>query len=94
MDSESVYRLELVYSSHNTESLRNKKIISDILAVNTLRGKIVVQEQEYEQNINHLHQYGIKGAPALLIFKNEIMIKRYFGETNPDDLLSDLENLK
>ena len=46
---------------------------------------ILTKEVNYDVEKDLSTQYGVMGTPALLIFKNQKLVKRHFGEITPEE---------
>jgi thiol-disulfide isomerase/thioredoxin len=47
---------------------------------------VAIKEIDYERNRSEAIKYGVIGTPAILIFKDGKLVKRYLGETNLEEL--------
>lgn len=84
--SKSQYTVVSVYSANNIVSLRNRLVVSEVLAEPRVAKRVLLQEQEYERHQNPLQRYGVRGTPALLFLKDDRLVKRHFGEITSAEL--------
>lgn len=87
MSKKNEYTIMLFYSNYNQASLNTKIALNDF-AHNYPRcfNQIKSKEVNYDEEKNICKKYGIIGIPALLVFLNEELVERYFGEITSNEL--------
>lgn len=93
MDQKLKYTIVLFYSNINRLSLETRVMINKFMKKHPYPIKIAIQEVEYEQNKILTQQYGIMGTPAILFLKNDIILKRHFGEVTEEEFKIIMEGI-
>jgi hypothetical protein len=75
----------LFYSNYNPESLRVKIALHEIVEQFHQVFTIEVFEVDYDQDKTLCNKYNVSGLPTLLIFRNQHLLDRYFGELDSTD---------
>ena len=93
MVGSSAYNVMLFYSNSNQQSLRARVVINEYASENFHWTDIAIKEIDYEIDRNLARKYGVQGTPAVLIFKNGVLIRRHLGEITSDEIKSIIEGL-
>lgn len=88
MSEKSTYTLVLYYSNANAQSMRVRVSLSEFLSENYEWANVKVKEVDFEENKEQAHEAGVFGTPVMLVYKNNLLINRYFGEVSVNELTS------
>ena len=75
----------LFYSNYNPESLRVKIALHEVAEQFQEIFSIDIFEVDYDQDSNLRQKYNVNGLPTLLIFRNQHLLDKYFGELDKND---------
>ena len=84
--------LMLFYSNLNRESLNTRIAINDFIENYHHSLKIKATVVNYEREKYICHQYGVTGIPTLLIFLNQELVGRYYGEITSTEIEAIVQN--
>ena len=85
MAEKSEYIAILFYSNYNQGSLKTRVALHEFIGKHRDRFTILTKEVNYDIEKNLSKQFGVMGTPALLIFKNQMLVKRHLGEISPEE---------
>lgn len=93
MPGKPEYTVMLFFSNINQESLKIRLMIKEFMETHYYPFKVDVKEVNYDQDKSLSHQYGVMGTPALLMFKNQNLVRRHFGEITPEEFKSIIDGV-
>lgn len=79
------YSFILFYSNYNQGSLKTRVALHEFIDKHRSHFIIWTKEVNYDIEKDLSEQYGVMGTPALLVFKNQRLVKRHFGEITPEE---------
>ena len=75
----------LFFSDANRVSLSTRAAIGEVAGKGTLRCNLKVREVDYDNEKEVCSQYGVYGVPVTLVFWNDKLVGRHYGETTADE---------
>ncbi|MEA1947372.1 MAG: thioredoxin family protein [Thermodesulfobacteriota bacterium] len=84
--------LMLFYSNLNQESLSTRIAINEFIENNHQFFKIKATMVNYDKEKNICQQYGVTGIPTLLVFLNQELVGRHYGETTIKEIETIIKN--
>ncbi len=85
MQDKPCFKFMLFYSNYNPQSLRVKIAMQEIIAKLQNIPPIKISEINFDYDKMMCKKYNIFGLPTLLIFRNNRLQKKYFGELDRND---------
>ena len=84
--------LMLFYSNLNQESLNIRIAINEFIEKHHQSFKIKAPMVNYDREKNVCHQYGVTGIPTLLVFLNQELVERHYGEITTNEIGTIIQN--
>ena len=75
----------LFFSETNHVSLRTRKALGEVVKKGLQGFNLKVREVDYDYEKEVCRQYGVYGVPVTLVFWNDKLIGRHYGETRPEE---------
>jgi thioredoxin-like negative regulator of GroEL len=73
------------FSNTNHISLSTRKALGEVVRKGTQRFNLKVREVDYDNEKEICKQYGVYGVPVTLVFWNDKLIGRHYGEITPEE---------
>ena len=86
--------LMLFYSNLNKESLNTRIAINEFIENHHQSFKIKATVVNYDREKNICHQYGVKGIPTLLVFLNQELVGRHYGEITTKEIETIIQRIR
>lgn len=83
----------LFYSNINPESLKTKLAASETIEKYRDALTINILEADFDHDKKLCKDFGIMGVPALLIFINQKLLGRYYGELSAEEFENIIEGV-
>lgn len=84
--------LMLFYSNINQGSLDTRIAINEFVENHHQSFKIKATVVNYAREKNICHQYGVTGIPTLLVFLNQELVGRHYGEITIKEIETIVQN--
>ena len=84
--------LMLFYSNFNKESLNTRIVIDECIENHHQSFKLKATAVNYDREKNICHQYGVIGIPTLLVFLNQELVRRHYGEIRIKEIETIVQN--
>ena len=81
------------YSNYNLISLRTKLRLSDILDKSSKKQNIRFKEIDINKEPLTCKRFGIQGIPTTIILKNDIVLAKFLGDLEEDEMKLFLEGI-
>ena len=82
----------LFYSIYNQASLNTRIAVNEFVEKHKQPFKIKVKKVNYDREKNICRQYGVTGIPTLLVFFDQELIGRHYGEITPEEFEAIFKN--
>ena len=82
----------LFFSDTNRVSLSTRKALGEVVQKGIQEFKLKVREVDYDNEKDICKQYGVYGVPVMLVFWNDKLIGRHYGETTSEEFEAILKN--
>ena len=82
----------LFFSDTNHVSLGTRKALSEVVRKGIQKINLKVREVDYDNEKEVCKQYGVYGAPVTLVFWNDKLIGRHYGEITPEEFEAIFKN--
>jgi thioredoxin-like negative regulator of GroEL len=84
--------LMLFYSNFNKASLSTRIAINEFIENRRQSFKLKATAVNYDREKNVCHQYGVTGIPTLLVFLNQELVERHYGEITIKEIETIIQN--
>ena len=84
--------LMLFYSNFNKASLGTRIAINECIENHRQSSKLKATAVNYDREKNICHQYGVTGIPTLLVFLNQELVGRHYGEITIKEIETIIQN--
>jgi len=75
----------LFFSDTNYVSLSTRKALGEVVQKGIQRFNLKMREVDYDNEKEVCRQYGVYGVPVTLVFWNDKLIGRHYGEITPEE---------
>jgi len=82
----------LFYSNFNKASLNIRIAINEYIENHHQSFKLKATAVNYDREKNICHQYGVTGIPTLLVFLNQELVERHYGEITIKEIETIVQN--
>ena len=82
----------LFFSYTNRVSLSTRKAIGEVVNKGLPEINLKVREVDYDNEKEVCRQYGVYGIPVTLVFWNDKLIGRHYGEITPEEFEAIFKN--
>ena len=82
----------LFFSDTNQISLGTRKALSEFVQKGVRRFNLTVREVDFDNEKEVCRQYGVYGVPVTLVFWNDKLIGRHYGEITPEEFEAIFKN--
>ena len=82
----------LFFSDTNYVSLSTRKALGEFVKKGIQKFHLKVREVDYDYETEVCRQYGVYGVPVTLVFWNDKLIGRHYGETTPEEFEAIFKN--
>ena len=69
----------------NYTSLSTRKALGEVIRKGLQKLNLKVKEVNYDNEKEFCRQYGVYGIPVTLVFRNDRLIGRHYGEITPEE---------
>jgi len=82
----------LFFSDTNRVSLSTRKALGEVVQKDSHKLNLKVREVDYDNETEVCRQYGVYGVPVTLVFWNDKLVGRHYGETTPEEFREIFKN--
>ena len=82
----------LFFSDTNHVSLSTRKALGEVIQKGIQRINLNVREVDYDNEKEVCKQYGVYGVPVTLVFWNDKLVGRHYGETTSEEFEAMFKN--
>jgi len=80
------------FSNTNQISLSTRKALGEVVKKGSQGFNLKVREVDYDKEKDVCRQYGVYGVPVTLVFRNDKLIGRHYGEITPEEFEAAFKN--
>ena len=82
----------LFFSNTNHVSLKTRKALGEVVQKGIQEFNLKVREVDYDNEKDICKQHGVYGVPVTLVYWNDKLIGRHYGETTTEEFLALFKN--